>query len=493
MQLSKSDYMLFLKHPAWMWLKKHNKAKLPEDDNNDRARLEAGNMFEAHAEHVFPEGFRIGFDNYDEYEDLPAVTKHLLDEEGLQTIFQGRFVSDQLTCIVDVLDRVNGNTFDLYEIKDSSKPKTEHQYDLAFQVTVLERCGYTIRNISVVHVRSSYVRKGELDYDKMIETTDITAKVRARMDFTRDNIDLALAAMAQSALPETSPRHVQLGAMKDWMKIYRTLVPELPEYSIYDLCRVSAKQIGLLEDDDIVLIQDIPDDFKLGSEQARQVNAVRQDKVSIDSAEIKDFLGSFTYPLYFLDYETLSSIVPYFDGHQPYKQIPFQYSLHIMDSPGAELRHATYLHRENSDPSMPLSKRLQEDIGTSGSIVTWNAKFEMGCNNDLGKILPEYAEFYAQVNARIVDLMLPFSRGWYIDKAFGGSASIKPVLPVLVPELSYKDLGIQEGLSAQRLWMESVLDGKLPDDKEQILSDLDEYCGLDTLAMVEIYRKLAAL
>ena len=95
------------------------------------------------------------------------------------------------------------------------------------------------------------------------------------------------------------------------------------------------------------------------------------------------------------------------------------------------------------------------------------------------------------INDRVVDLMLPFKNKWYDDTRFEGSASIKQVLPVLCPELSYKDLGIQEGGSAQRLWMEAVLDDKRADQKEQILSDLIEYCKLDTLAMVGIYRKLS--
>ena len=44
------------------------------------------------------------------------------------------------------------------------------------------------------------------------------------------------------------------------------------------------------------------------------------------------------------------------------------------------------------------------------------------------------------------------------DPRCEGSASIKKVLPVVCPELSYKDLGIQDGNSAQRLWMQAVLD-----------------------------------
>jgi uncharacterized protein YprB with RNaseH-like and TPR domain len=37
--------------------------------------------------------------------------------------------------------------------------------------------------------------------------------------------------------------------------------------------------------------------------------------------------------------------------------------------------------------------------------------------------------------------------------------------------------------------MQAVLDGTR-DDKEKILDDLLKYCGLDTLAMVEIYEVL---
>ena len=97
------------------------------------------------------------------------------------------------------------------------------------------------------------------------------------------------------------------------------------------------------------------------------------------------------------------------------------------------------------------------------------------------------------LNGRVVDLMTPFKEKWYDDPRFEGSASIKKVLPVLCPELSYKTLGIQEGASAQRLWMEAILDGTRDGEKDQILNDLIEYCKLDTLAMVEIYNKLRKL
>lgn len=82
---------------------------------------------------------------------------------------------------------------------------------------------------------------------------------------------------------------------------------------------------------------------------------------------------------------------------------------------------------------------------------------------------------------------------WLVDKDFFGSASVKKVLPVMVPQLTYKDLAIGDGLLARRLWTETILKGKNPEKKQQILNDLISYCTLDTFAMVEILAELRRL
>jgi len=119
--ISKSEYMMFLKHPAWLWLKKHDKDKLPPVDDNTQAIFDAGHMFESYAEQLFPGGVNIGFNNYNEYLSLPERTTKALNG-GAKTIFQGRFEHDQLTFICDIIDVVGKNEVDLYEIKSSTKP-----------------------------------------------------------------------------------------------------------------------------------------------------------------------------------------------------------------------------------------------------------------------------------------------------------------------------------------------------------------------------------
>ena len=42
--------MLFLKHPAWLWLKKYDKSKLPAIDENTQEMYDTGHEFEHYAE-----------------------------------------------------------------------------------------------------------------------------------------------------------------------------------------------------------------------------------------------------------------------------------------------------------------------------------------------------------------------------------------------------------------------------------------------------------
>ena len=90
--------------------------------------------------------------------------------------------------------------------------------------------------------------------------------------------------------------------------------------------------------------------------------------------------------------------------------------------------------------------------------------------------------------------MDPFARGHYVDYRFKGSTSIKAVLPVIAPKLSYKDLKIGNGGLALAKWHKMIFDQSLTkEEKTQIAESLLEYCKLDTFAMVEIYRYLTEL
>jgi len=168
----------------------------------------------------------------------------------------------------------------------------------------------------------------------------------------------------------------------------------------------------------------------------------------------------------------------------------FQYSLHILRAPGAEIEHRECLVSELRDPARVVAEQFAADIGAEGSIVGWNAQFEANRNEEMADQVPELAGFLRGLNDRIFDLMKIFRQQLYVEPAFRGSCSIKDVLPVLVPSLSYKDLAIQEGGTASLTWYRMLTDGREAAERATACNNLTAYCKLDTLAMVEVYQDL---
>ncbi len=494
MELSKSDYILFLKHPAWLWLKKHQKNLLPPIDENTQALFDAGHLFESYAEKIFKgEVEKLGFDMSipNDYDNLLQKTNQALQNPP-QFLLQARFKYEELTCICDVIEFISQKEINLYEIKSSTRVKPDHQYDLAFQAFILEKLGFTVHQIFVAHVNNSYIRHGEIDPEKLTKVTEVTEDVKKLRKLTSHQIQKALKTAASYQKPDLSPIYCRLNSFQDWLKIYKS-IETVPADSILNLYLLNAQLLIKFDEMNITSLSQIPDDFHLSTKQLRQVQAFKSNQPIIDQTKIHNFLETLKFPIYFLDYETLASVIPPFDGLKAYQQLPFQYSLDVIEAPNKKLKHFEYIHQDATNPVKPLTDQLIDNIGENGSIVVWNMSFESSCNVLLAQLYPEKKDQLKAINSRIVDLMVPFSDGLYVDKDFQGSASIKKVLPVLNQKLSYKSLNISEGESAQRIWMQTFLDNNPQFKKEEVIKDLLVYCGLDTLAMVEIYNYLKTL
>jgi hypothetical protein len=109
----------------------------------------------------------------------------------------------------------------------------------------------------------------------------------------------------------------------------------------------------------------------------------------------------------------------------------------IIMGPGQLLEHFEFLQEECSDPSRLVAELLGEHTDPQGSVVVWNASFERGVNEEIAKRRPEYAHVMERIDRQIVDLREIFCKQHYVHPGFRGSTSIKAVLPMLCPELSY--------------------------------------------------------
>ncbi|MGA2228482.1 MAG: DUF2779 domain-containing protein, partial [Syntrophobacteraceae bacterium] len=213
----------------------------------------------------------------------------------------------------------------------------------------------------------------------------------------------------------------------------------------------------------------------------------------IDKNAVKTFLDSLWFPLCSLDFETTYMVpIPLFDGMRPYEQLPFQFSLHVIEKEGEEPVHYAYLAKDLKNPCEEFLSNLLAVIPTGACILTYNKTFEV---QRLQELTARFQEKSAEINAvieNIRDLMAPFRDKSIYHWKFNGSYSIKHVLPGLVDGYSYENLPISSGDMASAAWARMIQEPDL-NEQERLYSELLEYCHLDTWAMVLIWKEMHAM
>lgn len=374
---------------------------------------------------------------------------------------------------------------DLYEIKATTKIEEEHLEDAAFQALVAA-ANYPLGRVFLVHLNKEYVRGEELDPDRLFVHIDITAEVSALEPQVLAERERALAVM-QAAAPPSAGFCDQPAACPCPAVCH----PDLPEFSIYNIPRLQAKKRRELRAQGVLAAADVPPEYKLSDNQRAAVALAQGGQPQVAATEIQATLAGLAWPLWFLDYETFNPSVPRYPGYRPYQPIVFQFSLHVLRTPAAQLEHYEYLGTGPAEPAAGLVDALAAVLRPEGSVLVWNKAFEMTRNRELAEMFPIHAPMLDGLNARVFDLMTVFSQGLYQHPAFRGSASIKQVLPVLAPEFSYAGMPVSGGSEAMLAWDE-LASGRTPAQEiENARRALLEYCRLDTLAMVEIWRVLS--
>lgn len=494
MNISKSDFLKYLECESHFWYLKNKPEVLTpiEIDEFTQNLIDQGEVVEEYARKRFPDGkLVLG-------RDMVAATQQMLTL-GQRTLFQASFAVDGLYARVDILDYndlLGG--WDLYEIKSTvaalpgkKKKKNTHMEDATFQKIVLDRCGMKIANVYLVEMNKEYVKEGPLDLEAVFAISEITTEVLNLEQLISTQIGDAKILLQHPAEPKTcgcirKPR-------KHHCPAFAYIYPNIPAYGVHDLSRIGNKKklLSQFVYEDIYALEDIRDDHNLSTIQRNQWHAQVNDIIIDKREEMNATLEELPYPLYFLDYETIAEAIPRFDKSCPHQQVPIQYSIHIQEDKHSDYIHREYLYDMDGCPYESISKKLREDIGDQGTIIVWYKGFECSRTKELAIAVPELADFLLGINERTFDLMELFSKQKYVHKDFRGSASIKAVLPVVCPELSYKNLGIQNGGAATTKFKELITYNYSESDANAIKQDLLAYCKLDTWAMVRIFEEMS--
>lgn len=492
LSLSKSKYCGLWQCPKIAWLNKYKPEEMVINDAI-QSRMDAGNMVGDLAMGLFGEFVEATVYNGERLDlsQMIARTKEEM-EKGTPVICEASFSYNGLYCAVDIL-RKDGDGWAIYEVKSStSAEKDVYTADVAYQKYVLQNCGVNLTNVYLVCLNNEYVFDGTLDLQQLFKITDITVPVAFEQRNLAANLSIGERLLNDPNEPEIdiSERCMHPYECAYWKYCTR----HIPKPSVFDLYRMPFKKKldcykhGLFRYEDLILTSDITNE-----KQLRQMEYHLADKGTyLDKEGIRAFINTLSYPLYFLDFETMQLPVPQFPGTKPYQQIPFQYSLHYIEEPGGVLKHKEFLGVSGEDPRRAIAESLCRDIPMNVCVTAYNRGFECGRIKELACAFPDLAEHLLNIRSNIQDLLTPFQSGYYYNRDMGGSFSIKSVLPALYPddpELDYHNLeGVHNGSEAMTIF--PMIKDMSPEEQAAARKNLLTYCKLDTLAMVKVWQKL---
>lgn len=450
--------------------------------------FDLGHTVGALAQKSFPNGEDATPENFSDFSKSIEQTKQWIAEKK-KTIYEATFATENTLVMLDILHRKDDEIWAI-EVKSSTSVKEYHYTDSAFQYYVMSKSGCVPDLFFLMHINNQYVKNGEIS-SKLFHLEDITKDIIEMQSWVEENFEnlLKVLEIAEEPVVEIGGHCSNPFACEFTHHCWK----HVPENSVFELARAGKKSWQLYEQG-ILKMEDIPDDFHLTFTQKLQVTGgIHTGEHFKNFLPIRDFLNTWEDPLHFFDFETIYSAIPVLDGTRPYQQVPFQYSLHILEGEKA-ISHKEFLADQKdflnstTDPRKKMIEQMKLDFLERGSIVTYNKGFEVSRLKELARDFPEDAEFLYSLIERIVDLLVVFNKRWYYLPAMGNSASIKSVLPAIAPKFSYDDLEISDGGSASNLFHASIFDES--QNTEELKHNLLKYCERDTYGMVVIYEFL---
>lgn len=486
MRISKSKFVAGVQCLKRLYYQVHEPESAEELSVGARARIEQGHEVGLLARALFPAGVAVGGSPAD-FEESLRSTRDLLANSKVPAIFEATVTVGGAFIRADVLENCGSSRFRLLEVKSSNELKPHYLYDVALQKYILEQAGIALESVAIIHLNPGYAFNGlRYELDKLfliqeirepeaIDASEISGRLREQFYILNQSQPPAIKAGKHCSKPHLC-------------EFYARCNPEvLPDHPSL-IPRLSARKERLLEEAGITSMKDIPESFDLTEPQRRVVDCVKSGEISV-SPKFQSALDSLKYPLCFMDFETFAPAIPWFSGMSPHNPIPFQWSVHRQEHRYDELQHFEFIAGDRSDPREDFIQGLTRVLAGAGNIVVFSKTFEHSRLSDLQRWLPEYALKIQMIKDKMWDLLVAIRAHVYHPK-FRGSYSLKDVLPAFLPELSYDQLEISEGISAGLAWTEMISTETPVAEKDKIKTDLLAYCRQDTLALARLLEVL---
>ena len=156
--------------------------------------------------------------------------------------------------------------------------------------------------------------------------------------------------------------------------------------------------------------------------------------------------SKWNYPFHFIDFETCTVALPFFEGMRPYESIAFQFSHHVMHENGeVEHRNHALIAEPGQFPNFEFARELKKSLDTdAGTIFRWAAhentilnqiKAQLLSYNPVPKDVDNLIQFIEAItngaSRSMVDLN-DIAVKCYFHPETQGRTSIKKVLPAVL-------------------------------------------------------------
>lgn len=488
--ISKSRFVSGIQCSKKLYFDIYRKDLKPEISEQQELLFSTGHEIGELAQSAFPNGKDASPENYYDFSKSIQDTKDWIDSD-VKTIYEAAFSSNGVLAALDILHHTENERWAI-EVKSSSEVKKYHLTDASLQYWVMNKSGFKPDKFFLMHINTAYIKDGDINPKELFTLADITNEVIGNQLWVEENLEDLKNILSTEIEPVVEiGKHCGSPFECEYKHHCWKHIPEQSVFSLYNPRGLDWK----LYEQGIFKIIDIPKNVSLNHRQNLQVSGQKIAHSHIDKTSISEFLNNWEFPLYFFDFETIFPALPVLNGTRPFQQVPFQYSLHILEQYGDNYTHKEFLAEPKDfneisiDPRKKLIEQMKLDFGEIGSIVAYNATFEISRLKELAIAFPEDRDFIENIINRFVDLLIPFRNAWFYHPEMGGSASIKAVLPAIAPEFNYKDLEISNGGDASNIFL-SMINNKFIGDEIFTRESLKKYCERDTLGMVIIWEEL---
>ena len=484
--LTKTGYCTGLQCEKILWLNKYKPgcAAITDNTSNFKTGQEVGQL----AKGLFGEYEDVPVDYHDK---MIEKTEELLKNKP-NVITEASFSYDNNFCRVDVLKN-DADGVEIYEVKSSTDVKDTYLDDAAYQYYVLSNLGLKVKKVCIVYINNEYIRGKELDIHELFNIADITQIAKEKTGEIRANIEYINQFMKEHDMTDEPITQIGMKCFNPYECPYwGYCTSDLPKPNVFDIRGMwKSKKFEKYEEEKISF-EDLQNE-DLNPTYLEQIDFELNDREpKIETEAIREVIDSLEYPLYFIDYETYNPAIPEIEGTKPYQQIPFQYSLHIIQEEGAPIEHKEFLAQpDDTNLIRHFAEDMIDNLPENGSVIVYNKSFEESRNKEIGEMYPDLKDEMERINSNMVDFMIPFKQRNYYTREMQGSYSIKYVLPSLYPddpELDYSNLPeVHNGTEASETFL--TLKDKTLEEQEKTRQGLLLYCKLDTYAMVKLYDK----